>query len=290
MQVHRVVRSVFAVVVLSVIVAATASPAAHAQPSTLCTVGQCFDIHAGQCTGQDCGSGLPHCAAHQICDQRGRYCPCSPAPTPTPLPPQCSSAPCGGSCAISPPCTPGPTTVCPDYVLLGECQLTPFRGCQCIPVSPPTPLPTPTATPTPCVDTVLCIIGSHWSPTACQCVPDNPAPTPCVDTVLCIIGFHWSPERCTCVPDQPHSPHAPSGSRPVHVPHAPHSPSIAAERGCVDSGGTVTSSTCCAAVGDFPNSCLIGACGCAPDASHEVRVCECGAARCFDGVTCTGSH
>jgi len=32
-----------------------------------------------------------------------------------------------------------------------------------------------------------------------QCAP----PTPCVDTVLCIRGFHWSPERCACVPDEP---------------------------------------------------------------------------------------
>jgi len=51
--------------------------------------------------------------------------------------------------------------------------------------------------PTPCVDTVLCIRGFHWSSTECQCVPDEP----CVDTVLCIRGFHWSPEQCQCVPD-----------------------------------------------------------------------------------------
>jgi hypothetical protein len=285
----RVVRSLFAIVVLSVIIAQSDLSAAHAQSSTLCAVGQCFDVFTGQCTGQDCGSGLPHCAPHQICDQRGRYCPCSPAATPTPAPPQCSSSPCGGSCAICPPCTPG--TICPlGPCRLGACATDRAGVCQCLPVSPPTPLPTPTATPTPCIDTVLCIIGSHWSPTACQCVPDNPSPTPCVDTVLCIIGFHWSPAQCACVPDRPHSPHMPNGPHPVHVPHAPHLPGSSAARGCLDSGGTVTSSTCCAGVGDFPNTCLIGACGCAPNASHEVRVCDCGDGRCFDGASCTGSR
>ena len=48
----------------------------------------------------------------------------------------------------------------------------------------------------PCVDTVLCIRGFHWSPEQCMCVPDV-----CVDTVLCIRGSHWSPEQCMCVPD-----------------------------------------------------------------------------------------
>ena len=51
--------------------------------------------------------------------------------------------------------------------------------------------------PTPCVDTVLCIRGFHFSPEVCQCVPDEP----CVDTVLCIRGLHWSPRLCECVPD-----------------------------------------------------------------------------------------
>jgi len=52
---------------------------------------------------------------------------------------------------------------------------------------------------TPCVDTVLCIRGFHWSPDECQCVPDQP----CVDTVLCARGLHWSPAECQCVPDEP---------------------------------------------------------------------------------------
>jgi len=56
-----------------------------------------------------------------------------------------------------------------------------------------------------------------------------------------------------------------------------------AEQGCLASGGTVTSAMCCASIGDFPDTCAIGACGCAPAASHAVHVCECAAGSCFDG-------
>jgi hypothetical protein len=60
------------------------------------------------------------------------------------------------------------------------------------------------------------------------------------------------------------------------------------ERGCLGSGGTVTTATCCASTNDFPDTCVIGACGCPPDASHEVRVCDCAAGSCFDGTACVG--
>jgi len=58
------------------------------------------------------------------------------------------------------------------------------------------------------------------------------------------------------------------------------------EKACTDSGGTVASGMCCLSATDFPNSCLIGACGCGPDSSHEVDVCECGEGKCFDGREC----
>jgi len=58
-----------------------------------------------------------------------------------------------------------------------------------------------------------------------------------------------------------------------------------AEQGCLTSGGTVTSAMCCAGTGDFPGTCAIGACGCAPAASHVVRTCTCSAG-CFDGSGC----
>lgn len=58
------------------------------------------------------------------------------------------------------------------------------------------------------------------------------------------------------------------------------------EQACLISGGTVITSFCCNATGDFPNTCLIGACGCAPNYSHEVKVCDCGADKCFNGIFC----
>jgi len=61
-----------------------------------------------------------------------------------------------------------------------------------------------------CVDTVLCVIGDHFDPTLCKCVPDADAATPppadahvCVDNVLCIIGDHFDSTLCKCVPDVP---------------------------------------------------------------------------------------
>jgi len=56
---------------------------------------------------------------------------------------------------------------------------------------------------------------------------------------------------------------------------------------CIDSGGIVSSNLCCESAGDFPGSCAIGACGCAPEYSREVRVCDCGEDKCFDGFKCT---
>jgi len=61
---------------------------------------------------------------------------------------------------------------------------------------------------------------------------------------------------------------------------------LAPEQGCLASGGTVTSAMCCASTGDFPDTCEVGACGCSPDASHEVRACVCGTGTCFNGSAC----
>ncbi len=55
---------------------------------------------------------------------------------------------------------------------------------------------------------------------------------------------------------------------------------------CTRSGGTVGSASCCGLVGDFPNTCLVGACGCEPGKSHSVQVCQCPAGLCFDGRSC----
>ena len=60
----------------------------------------------------------------------------------------------------------------------------------------------------------------------------------------------------------------------------------AQDTGCVESGGTVSTANCCQSSGDFPNTCAVGACGCALEYSHEVSVCECPEDMCFDGTTC----
>jgi hypothetical protein len=59
-----------------------------------------------------------------------------------------------------------------------------------------------------------------------------------------------------------------------------------AAESCTQSGGTVSTGLCCQAVESFPNTCAIGACGCAPDASHEVAFCICPTNTCFDGESC----
>lgn len=58
------------------------------------------------------------------------------------------------------------------------------------------------------------------------------------------------------------------------------------EQACLASGGDVDTMDCCMAVDDFPNLCLEGPCGCAPEYSHEISVCVCGTGECFNGTTC----
>jgi hypothetical protein len=58
------------------------------------------------------------------------------------------------------------------------------------------------------------------------------------------------------------------------------------EQACTNSGGTVTNATCCKSATDFPNTCLIGACGCSAENSKEVKTCDCGEGRCFNGMSC----
>jgi hypothetical protein len=58
------------------------------------------------------------------------------------------------------------------------------------------------------------------------------------------------------------------------------------EQACALSGGIIKTSLCCASASDFPNLCLIGACGCSPADSHQVKVCDCGEDKCFNGSGC----
>ncbi|HEX7602150.1 MAG TPA: hypothetical protein VF316_11115 [Polyangiaceae bacterium] len=56
--------------------------------------------------------------------------------------------------------------------------------------------------------------------------------------------------------------------------------------GCTGSGGTVGTSLCCKNTTDFPNTCNVGPCGCSPQNSHTVQVCQCPQTKCFDGTKC----
>jgi len=58
------------------------------------------------------------------------------------------------------------------------------------------------------------------------------------------------------------------------------------ESACLNSGGIIKMSDCCLATNDFPDLCSIGACGCAPGDSHEIKICDCGEGQCFDGGGC----
>jgi hypothetical protein len=49
----------------------------------------------------------------------------------------------------------------------------------------------------------------------------------------------------------------------------------------------VTTSQCCTSLtADFPNNCMVGACGCSPQNSKTVNVCRCPTNMCFDGQSC----
>lgn len=58
------------------------------------------------------------------------------------------------------------------------------------------------------------------------------------------------------------------------------------EKACIDAGGNPGTMMCCELTPDFPNTCLIGPCGCAPENSHEIKVCHCGENKCFNGSKC----
>jgi hypothetical protein len=94
---------------------------------------------------------------------------------------------------------------------------------------------------------------------------------------------------CGCAPWYSHSVavcRCPSGSCFDGTECVPNGSVDPREQACKSSGGVVKTLSCCASVGDFPSSCLGGACGCAPASSHPVKVCTCASGMCFDGKTC----
>lgn len=61
------------------------------------------------------------------------------------------------------------------------------------------------------------------------------------------------------------------------------------EKACLNSGGKISTSLCCLSVSDFSSNCLIGGCGCSPDNSHQVKTCDCGQNKCFNGEKCVSA-
>ena len=57
---------------------------------------------------------------------------------------------------------------------------------------------------------------------------------------------------------------------------------------CEKSGGKMATSSCCKSAENFPNLCLVGACGCSLENSKEIKVCDCGESKCFDRNSCIG--
>lgn len=50
---------------------------------------------------------------------------------------------------------------------------------------------------------------------------------------------------------------------------------------CTSTGGTVSSGLCCTQTTDFPSTCTTGPCGCSPQNSHQVQICQCPKNKCF---------
>jgi hypothetical protein len=54
---------------------------------------------------------------------------------------------------------------------------------------------------------------------------------------------------------------------------------------CTSTGGNISTQNCCGVSGgdnqNFPSSCAIGACGCAPQYSVPTQVCNCPEGKCF---------
>ncbi len=54
---------------------------------------------------------------------------------------------------------------------------------------------------------------------------------------------------------------------------------------CAATGGTLGTKICCTSTDPYPNTCVTGACGCAPSDSHSIADCSCPAPKCFNPGT-----
>jgi hypothetical protein len=55
---------------------------------------------------------------------------------------------------------------------------------------------------------------------------------------------------------------------------------------CTSTGGKISTMLCCSNQSDFPNSCMVGACGCAPEYSQPISVCTCSFGCFVPGLGC----
>ncbi|HXQ21287.1 MAG TPA: Ig-like domain-containing protein, partial [Candidatus Acidoferrales bacterium] len=190
---------------------------------------------AGKCTiFPTCtpGGACPQFVILGTCQLVADTCTCvssnsTPLPLTTPTP-QCTGAPCGGSCVISSPpfpCPPGAicnSTQGPDVpVQLGQCEVTTAGNCDCAPMDTPTPTPTPTGgqcsgvmcggpcticppcTPDTVCPEIPCRLGACQADASggCSCVADvsTPTPTPaqtCVTDSDCNDGNVCTADQC----------------------------------------------------------------------------------------------
>jgi hypothetical protein len=56
----------------------------------------------------------------------------------------------------------------------------------------------------------------------------------------------------------------------------------AKKEACENANGTVSWKMFCKSVGNFPDTCLIGASGCSADNSHVIEYCQCETGKCWD--------
>jgi len=65
------------------------------------------------------------------------------------------------------------------------------------------------------------------------------------------------------------------------------------EQQCISADGKIATMPCyCEGVDDFPELCEVGICSCNPAATNyekEIKICDCGSGKCFDGAQCISS-
>ena len=116
--------------------------------------------------------------------------------------------------------------------------------------------------------TVCCVYESDESDPGIYPAPCENKPPTCVGS---------PPGNCVCLSDGTWG----------HCLGANPDPKVEA---CVNSGGTAGSALCCTSTADFPNTCSIGACGCSPENSKNITICQCPSGSCFNGTVCVTGY